>query len=40
MTDGAKIAAGFVATGGVARGGDLIEQRVWTELPVAGSLTS
>jgi UDP:flavonoid glycosyltransferase YjiC (YdhE family) len=29
MTDGARrVAAGFVATGGVARGGDLIEQRV------------
>jgi MGT family glycosyltransferase len=29
MTDGAKrVAAGFVATGGVARGGDLFEQRV------------
>jgi len=29
MTDGAKrVAAGFVATGGVARGADLFEQRV------------
>jgi UDP:flavonoid glycosyltransferase YjiC (YdhE family) len=29
MTDGARrVTAGFVATGGVARGGDLIEQRV------------
>ena len=29
MTDGARrVAAGFVATGGVARGADLIEQRV------------
>jgi hypothetical protein len=29
MTDGARrVAAGFAATGGVARGADLIEQRV------------
>ena len=29
MTDGAqRVAAGFAATGGVARGADLVEQRV------------
>ena len=31
MTDGARrVAAGFAATGGVARGADLIEQRMLT----------
>ena len=30
MTEGARwVAAGFAATGGVARGADLIEQRTW-----------
>jgi hypothetical protein len=38
MTDGARhVAAGFAATGGVARGADLIEQRVLgTALSFAG----
>jgi UDP:flavonoid glycosyltransferase YjiC (YdhE family) len=34
MTEGARrVAAGFAATGGVARGADLIEQRVLGRLP-------
>jgi hypothetical protein len=38
MTDGARlVAAGFAATGGVARGADLIEQRVLRSLRTARS---
>ena len=34
MTDGVRrVAAGFAATGGVARGADLIEQRVLSGAP-------
>ena len=37
MTDGARrVAAGFAATGGVARGADLIEQRVLGRRSSAG----
>jgi UDP:flavonoid glycosyltransferase YjiC (YdhE family) len=39
MTDGARrVAAGFAATGGVARGADLIEQRVLSNALIRSSL--